>query len=486
VEELSLAEGAAIAGLIRAPNLYSPYVDRERCRRRRNDVLDNMLRQGWIDAGEHRRAKAAPVTPFGYRVYGRKAPYFAGYLTEQLRELYPEQALSSLGLSIYTTLDTGVQRSAERALARGLERIEKRRPALAAHPEGRRLQGAIVVMQPKTGYLLALVGGRDYGASQFNRATKALRQPGSAFKPLVVLAGLDRFTPASLLSNRPRTYPGENGEIWRPENISPVPEEELRLREALARSVNLPAVDLAMQIGLETVIATASDLGISTPMKPYPSLALGAFEVIPLELARAYCPFAADGMLPFPLSLKDVVDEKGFVVEGRHTTIRQVATPAKAYLMSSLLQSVVKTGTARSLEKLGITVPVAGKTGTTNEYRDAWFVGYTPDILALVWVGADDGSSIEETGSSAALPIWADLMRQIPQYLSGEWFRRPPGIVEAVVCSESGENAVPGCPHPIRELFLAELPPQKSCPLHSDKNLFQRLYEGIHDAIRKF
>jgi penicillin-binding protein 1B len=221
-------------------------------------------------------------------------------------------------------------------------------------------------------------------------------------------------------------------------------------------------------------------------MKPYPSLALGSFEVIPLELARAYCPFAADGMLPYPLSLKDVVDEDGQMVEGRHTTLRQVTSPQKAYLMSSLLQSVVETGTARSMQSLGISRPVAGKTGTTDRYRDAWFVGYTPDILGLVWVGADDGSPFGETGASAALPIWADLMNRIPQYLSGGWFRRPPGVVEAVVCSESGKLAVKGgCPQPIRELFLEERTPQQLCPLHQGINVFQRLFEGFHDLIRQ-
>ncbi len=485
VSELSLAQGAAIAGLIKAPNLYSPYVNLDRCERRRNDVLDHMRQEGWITARDHRQAREAGVDPFGYRSYGRKAPYFADYVTAQLHKLYPEPALSSLGLSIFTTLDTGVQRAAERALNRGLKRIEKDHPDLRGRPEGSRLQGAVVVMQPKTGSILALVGGRDYGISQFNRASHARRQPGSAFKPLVYLTGLNTFTPASLLSNQPLTYVGQDGEAWLPQNFSPVSEERLRLREALAQSVNRPAVDLAMRVGLKKVISTAADFGISTPMRPYPSLALGAFEVIPLELARAYCPFAADGMLPYPLSLKDVVDEEGHVLEGRHTTIRQVTSPARAYLMSSLLRSVVERGTASTLRGMGITRPVAGKTGTSDKYRDAWFVGYTPDILALVWVGADDGSPIWETGASAALPIWADLMGQIPEYLSGGWFRRPPGVVEKVICSQSGKLAVRGvCPQPLRELFLEGQTPEQACPLHRGRNVLERLYRGFHDALQ--
>ena len=303
-------------------------------------------------------------------------------------------------------------------------------------------------------------------------------------RSLAVAQGGSTIT-QQLAKNYFLTPVGQDGEAWLPQNFSPVSEERLRLREALAQSVNRPAVDLAMRVGLKKVINTAADFGISTPMRPYPSLALGAFEVIPLELARAYCPFAADGMLPYPLSLKDVVDEEGHVLEGRHTTIRQVTSPARAYLMSSLLRSVVERGTASTLRGMGITRPVAGKTGTSDKYRDAWFVGYTPDILALVWVGADDGSPIWETGASAALPIWADLMEQVPEYLSGGWFRRPPGVVEKVVCSQSGKLAVRGaCPQPLRELFLEGQTPEQACPLHRRGTLLERFYRGVHDALQ--
>ncbi|MBW2017221.1 MAG: PBP1A family penicillin-binding protein [Deltaproteobacteria bacterium] len=483
VEELSLEEGAAIAGLVRAPNLYSPYISRKRCKARRDTVLKQMFTQGWISREEYQRAVTSPVLPAGFNTYGKKAPYFMDYLSRQLKALYPPKVLSSLGLSIYTTLDTQVQRAAEKALSRGLARIEKRHPGLSRRAPGKRLQGAIIVMQPKTGYILALVGGRNYGVNQFNRATQAKRQPGSAFKPFVFLCGLDRFSPATRLSNLPATYQVK-GRSWNPRNFSPVPEKRLSLREALARSVNLATVDLAMKVGLGNVARTARLFGFSTPMKPYPSLALGALEVIPIELARAYCPFAADGLLPFPLSLKEVVDEKGNVLERRHMTIQRVTSPAKAYIMSSLLRSVVTSGTARSLRKFGVTLPVAGKTGTTNDYRDAWFVGYTPDILALVWVGFDDGTSIRETGASAALPIWADLIKQIPQHLSGGWFQKPPGVVEAAVCPESGKLAVPGrCPHPIKEVFLEGLVPGENCPIHRSRNPLKKIIEKLHDLF---
>jgi len=486
VSNLSLAEAATLAGLIRGPNHYSPYIDKDRCQKRRNMVLNAMYEQGWISDEELKKALTLPVEAVGYASYGKKAPYFMDYLSEQLTVLYSPQDLSSLGLSIYTTLDTQVQMAAEKALKRGLDSLEKANPELNRTDPQKQLQGAVIVMQPKTGYVLAMVGGRNYSASQFNRITQARRQPGSAFKPLVYLSGLDKFTPASILSNESRVYEID-GKEWIPQNYTPMTEKSVRMRNALAKSINLATVDLAMQVGIDQIISTAVKFGFSTPLKPYPSIALGSFEVIPLELARAYCPFAADGVLSYPLAMKEVLDENGVVMERRHMSIKQVTTPEKAFIMSSLLQSVVENGTANSLKEMGIAFPVAAKTGTTNDFRDAWFVGYTPDILALIWVGFDDGASIHASGSKAALPIWADLMNALPQYVSGGWFRMPPGVVKRVVCSESGELAIEDrCPHPIEEYFLADHVPIDRCRIHGDRDSFGRIIDGIKDLFDKF
>ncbi|MCJ7810037.1 MAG: PBP1A family penicillin-binding protein, partial [Desulfobulbaceae bacterium] len=376
VNELGLAEGAAIAGLVKAPNLYSPYVNLERSGTRRDLVLKNMARQGWISQADGASALSSPLRPVGYQAYGKKAPYFIDYLAGQLEAFYSKDALSRLGLSVYTTIDTQVQKAAETALARGLSAIERQYPSLTQKEPDKRLQGAVVVMQPKTGYILAMAGGRDYSVSQFNRITQAKRQPGSAFKPFTFLTGLDRFTPASMLSSLPVTYQVD-GKDWRPVNSSPIPEQQVSLRTALARSINTATVDLAMKMGVDAVVRTASAFRFSTPLQPYPSLALGASEVIPLELARAYCSFAADGLLPVPLSLREVSDENGRSLNQRHMKVEQVTSPSKAFIMNSLLHSVVAEGTAVSLKNLGISQPVAAKTGTTNDYRDAWFVGYT-------------------------------------------------------------------------------------------------------------
>ena len=292
VKELSRAEAAIIAGLIKAPNTYSPYHHTERCRRRRDDVLQTMERKGWISEIELQADLKLPVQTVGYTVHGKKAPYFVDYLTEQLASLYHPEKLSSLGLSIFTTIDTQVQIAAEKALTKGLTRLEKLNPELRRVEPERQLQGAVIVMQPKTGHILALVGGRSYSISQFNRISQARRQPGSAFKPFVYVTGLDKFAPTSFLSNDAKTYTID-GKAWEPQNFKPVTAFTVTLRDALKMSYNLATVDLAMNIGLDRIVATASRFNFSTPIKPYPSLALGAYEVIPLELARAYCVFAA-------------------------------------------------------------------------------------------------------------------------------------------------------------------------------------------------
>ena len=466
VQRLSLAEAATIAGLIKGPNQYSPYVNSELCKQRRNAVIRDIYKKGLITKEERDVTIASPVKPVGYTAYGKKAPYFIDYLAGQLPIFYSPEDLASLGLSIYTTIDTQVQMAAERALERGLARLERANPALSRSEPDKKLQGAVIVMQPKTGYILAMAGGRDYSVSQFNRITQARRQPGSAFKPFVYLTGLSEFTPSSLLSNEPKTYEAD-GKLWQPQNTNPVAENGLRLRTALAKSDNLATVDLAMKVGLTRIVNTAQTFRFSTPMAPQPSLALGAFEVIPLELARAFCTFAADGVQPYPLSMKMVVDEKGKILEQRHLKIKSLISPGEAYIMNSLLRSVVTEGTARSLAWRGITFPVAGKTGTTNNYRDAWFVGYTPDILALVWVGFDDGDSVYAEGAVAALPIWAELMKALPRYTSGSWFRKPPDVVTRIVCSQSGQLAVKNrCPEPLEEIFLKKNVPTKYCPLH--------------------
>jgi penicillin-binding protein 1B len=478
VKELGRAEAATIAGLIKAPNHYSPYQDEARCLSRRNFVLNAMHTKGWLSQEDLQADLRVPVKTVGFAVHGKKAPYFVDYLEQQINTLYRPEDLSSLGLSIYTTLDSQVQAAAENALAKGLERLERMKPELRRDDPAQKLQGAVIVMQPGTGYILALVGGRNYTISQFNRISQARRQPGSAFKPFVYLSGLDKFSPSDMLSNQPQTYTVD-GKTWEPQNFEPVTRYTVSLRNALTMSYNLATVDLAMKTGLDHIVDTAKKFHFSTPLEAYPSLALGAFEVIPLELARSYCVFAADGVQPYPLSLKGVVDENGKTLEQKHLQIERLIPPQKAFIMNFMLQSVVTAGTARSLKNRGIFWPVAGKTGTTNDFKDAWFVGYTPDILALVWVGFDNGDSILATGSSAALPIWAELMNSIPRYISEAGFKVPPGVEKRTICDVTGLLANQNeCPQPVDEYFLAEKIPTEHCPLHSKSGL-KNLIQGV-------
>jgi penicillin-binding protein 1B len=486
VGALSLAEAATIAGLIRSPNNYSPYADKKRSLARRNTVLQTMNKSGWISKEEFQTTLSSPLETVGFKAYDKKAPYFMDHLSLQLKALYSPDVLTSRGFTIYTTLDTQVQRAAETALAKGLARLEAINPELKRSSPEKSLQGAIIVMQPKTGYVLAMVGGRNYAVSQFNRITQAQRQPGSAFKPFVFLSAMDDFTTASILSNEAKSYEVE-GKLWEPRNYTTIPEKNVSFREALAKSINLATVDLAFQIGVERIVGTAERFLFSTSLRPYLSISLGSSEVIPLELARAYCAFAADGILPYPLLLKAVMDEDGKILEQQHMEIERVISPAKAFVMTSMLHSVIAEGTARSLKNRGIRIPVAGKTGTTNSFKDAWFVGYTPDILALVWVGFDDGSSIGATGASAAMPIWADLINAIPQHVSGDWFKTPPGVIKRAICPESGQLAVRfQCPKGTEEIFLADNAPEKSCSVHKNEGPFQKFIGRIKDLFSIF
>jgi len=481
--DLTLAEAATLAGLIKSPNTYSPYADPARCRQRRNDILRAMRSHDRITAEEFEMARLAPVQPAGFTAHESAASYFVDYLSRQLDTLYAPEDLASLGLSIYTTLDTQIQDAAETALVKGLERIEARMPDAAAPASAsERLQGAIIVMKPQTGAVLAMVGGRDYRLSQFNRVVQARRQAGSTFKVFTYLAALDTYTPISVLSNQDRTYEVD-GKPWQPRNYSVLDTPVISLREALARSVNRATVDLAMKVGMENVVRTARQFDFTTPLEPYPSLSLGAVDVAPIELARAYCAFPADGLLPNPIGLRDVYDELGQPLERRHMRAHRIIPPARAFLMTSLLRSAVLFGTGRSLADWGIHFPVAGKTGTTNNSRDAWFVGYTPDILILVWVGYDSGASIHASGAGAALPIWAELARAIPHQITGGDFAVPPGVEERIICSRDGFPVSGGdCGETMPEWFLSDNVPADSVWRSHPDSAFERLMQKFKGA----
>jgi penicillin-binding protein 1B len=482
VENLTVSEAAVIAGLIKAPNKYSPYLNIEKCKTRRDLVLYAMHKKDWISDTELKTALGEPIVTFGVQKKEQIAPYFMDYVSSQLGDLYPETAISSLGFSIYTTLDLEVQAAAEQALEKGLKRMEDSNPDLKRFTDKEKLQGAIIVIQPRTGNILAMVGGRDYKISQFNRITQAKRQAGSCYKPMVVATLLDLYKPSDLLSNIEMSYM-VNGAAWTPNNYGVHAEKNMTVRDMLRLSCNRAAVDMVVTGSPGTVAEGVKSFGFTTEVYPYPSIALGAFEVIPLELARAFCAFDADGVLPMDLTIKDVIDENGHVLVRKYVDFKQVISPSKAYLITSMLESVVKTGTAKTLSRYGINFPVAGKTGTTNGYKDAWFVGYTPDILALVWVGFDNGDSIDATGSGAAIPIFADLLESIPEYITKQDFTVPAGIVKLNLCRQSRKIATQHCPDTYTEYFLEENKPEESCNVHTAGRL-KKILDNIRNEIQ--
>jgi penicillin-binding protein 1B len=393
--------------------------------------------------------------------------YFLDALSQQLPEVYGENVLATEGLHIYSTLDPRMQRSAARALREGLARIEATTGAAEDAPP---LQGCLLAMRPQTGEVLALVGGRDYGKTQYNRCTQARRQAGSVFKPFVYVAALDRssgplVTLASRLIDERIEVETQEDEMWVPQNYDHAFRGSVSVREALERSLNVPAVSLGQQVGIPQVAAMAKRLGISSRLPLVPSLALGTAEVSPLEVARAYATLANGGRRPTPRTFVDVVQAGGLAHENRPLEGSTAAiAPETAYLAVSLLQGVVDRGTAARVRSIGMQGPIAGKTGTTDDEYDLWFVGFTPELVAVVWVGYDDPASIGVPSSRGALPIWTDFVSDVVGSRVRGRFPRPSGIQTLEVDPETGAQALRGCPRRASEIFLKGTEPVATCP----------------------
>lgn len=384
VTYLTLPEAATLAGIIRSPNVLSPLKYPERAKPRRDTVLRLMRDQGRISEAEYDAAIASPLTVTRFPKTSRSAPFFVDLVLKQLRETYPETQLKTEGLRIFTTLDTIMQRSAESALDHGISDLTKRYSHIRKSPVP--LDGVIITIQPGTGYVKALVGGRSYSKTQFNRAIQARRQPGSLFKPFVYVTAMDpargeqTLTAATVLDDSPiRVRSGAS--FWEPQNYDNRFHGRVDVRTALAHSYNIPAVRAAIEAGVPNVIKTASTIGIESRLEPYPSISLGAFEVTPLEIAYAYSAFANLGMKAEPIAILAVVKANGEIKESRQVKMKRVAPAAVSYIMNDILQDVFDYGTAVKARSLGFERAFAGKTGTTSNYRDAWFIGYSPSTL---------------------------------------------------------------------------------------------------------
>ncbi len=464
ISELTLGQSAMLVGIVRGPSVYSPHRHPERARARRDLVLRQMHAVGHVD--DARRDAEFEADP-GIRHPPERnfdARWYLDFMRRELAAGDDSPAPERGGPTVVSSLSPEMQRAAETAVSNGIRGMERLRPRLKEGAEP--LQAALVALDPRTGDILAMVGGRSYGESQFNRAAHARRQPGSAFKPVVALAALapgagPSFTLASVLEDEPLALDTPAG-VWQPVNADREFLGRIRLREALEGSRNVPFARLGLAVGTDRIIETAHRLGIEGPLAPYPSLALGASEVTPLELTAAYAVLAAEGLRTPPRSVIAVLGRDGVLREQAAGRSEWVISPAEAYLITSALRGVVERGTGSGVRNAGYRGPVAAKSGTTNGSRDAWFVGYTPELAVGVWVGFDDGTPVGLPGSRAALPIFADFMIRVLGPHGGRRFRMPRGVEWIEIQPETGLRAGWGC-RGEPELFLTGTAPEASC-----------------------
>lgn len=497
VSELTLSESAMLAGLIRSPAYYSPLKNYERAIKRRNLVLKRMLKLNYITRQQYDEAINEPLICGYYKIPSATAPYFIEFIREQLENEFPAEMLYTAGLTIQTTLDLNLQRHAENLIVQHLSSLDKVLRSTET------IQTALVALDVKTGQIITMVGGRDFRKTQFNRVTQARRQPGSAFKPIVFLAAIEHgYTPTTIIEDTPLVFYNngidwellgkttffseldytkltrlgvtdeidfvnklplliEKNKIWIPENYKNRYYGRVTLRRALELSLNSCAIRLIMDVGPASVIEYARKLGITTPLTNTYSLALGASEVIPLELVVAFNVFANNGIKVTPYGILEVRDKFGNVIKSYSPQETIAISHESAYIITNLLKGVIKNGTgsyARNLGKI-----CAGKTGTTNDCTDAWFIGYTPDIICGVWVGFDRKKSLgkDATGGKIACPIWTEFMKVATAQLTNKDFDRPENVVDVTIDATTGLLATELSKKVYTETFIKGTEPTK-------------------------
>lgn len=496
--ELSLSEAALLAGLVKSPSNYAPTVSPDRAKNRRNVVLSAMLNNGDIDRATWERARSESIQL--HDDLGddeRVGQYFKEQVRRELIERFGWDRVYAGGLRVFSTIDVAMQEAAETAVAEGLRAVEERQnresnrvKRAAVDPQAEPLQAALVAMDPHSGEVRAMVGGRDFSKSSFNRAVQARRQPGSAFKPFVYAAALEAgFTPATIIENLNEPVDTPSG-AWTPEE-GHSDADSMSLRAGLRISSNRAAVRLLEEVGIGPTVQYAKALGIDE-VPNVPSLALGSGEVTLQTLTAAYAAFANEGRVPRPFLIRRVEDKDGRVL----FTETERATPAvseqTAFLMATMLADVINAGTGARARALGFGLPAAGKTGTTNDYRDAWFVGFTPGLATGVWVGYDQPRTIVRNGfaSDVAVPLWAAFMKTATRGDKPEWLSPPSGITTANVCRLTGKLASGGCEHVdvveddgtkarrsmvYREYFVTGTEPTEYCTLHEGRSFWSAI-----------
>ena len=497
--QLTLPQAALLAGLIQSPSWLNPYRHPQRAMRRRNVVLDAMVETGDITKEQAEQAKAAPLDLVSGAVDAGEAPYFVDLVRDQLSTRLGENDYNTEGLRIYTSLDPELQQAASEAVAEGLQVVDKiveeRHARLVRHGDNTPIvypQVALVALNPHTGQVLALVGGRNYGQSQFDHAVSH-RPTGSIFKPFVYaaayntslagaqLTGADGvsgiFTQSTILNDEPTTFTFDGGQTYSPRDFEGKYYGDVTARFALQMSLNNATISLAQMVGYDNVASLARDAGI-TSVRATPAMAIGSYDATPLEMAGAYTVFANDGVKIDPWMLASVRSANGDVMDDYTPISKPVLDPRTAYLTTVLMENVIDHGTGERVRAMGFTAPAAGKTGTSH---DAWFAGFTSNLICVVWVGNDDYSDIKIEGDHAAAPIWADFMKRavaLPQYSDTKPFVAPPGVTEVQLDKTTNLLADAACPDDYTGAFLDGTQPTNTCD-HSNgdqRNIFQKIF----------
>jgi penicillin-binding protein 1B len=478
IRQLTLPQAAMLAGLVQRPSYYNPFRHPDRMRERRNLVLSLMRQNAYITEREYALACDAPIQLLAAGSESAEAPYFVDLVNDDLQSRFQDKDFQASSYRIYTTLDLDLQRAAMEAVRIGMQNVDEqlkkqRRHKNVAFPEA---QVALIALDPHTGAIKALTGGRNYGTSQLNRVL-AMRQPGSSFKPFVYAAAMNTaieggphiLTPATMVMDEPTTFWYDN-KPYAPGNFKHEYHGDVTLRQALAKSMNIAAIKVAETVGYDAVVQFAKKAGLNEDIQPTPAVALGAYDTRPLEIAGAYTVFANQGAYVRPNWIAMVRAQNGSAVYQNKLETRQVLDPRVAYLMVSMLEEVLRTGTAAGVRGRGFTVPAAGKTGTS---RDGWFAGFTSELLCVVWVGFDDNRELNLEGAHSAAPIWAEFMKRALQYRAyrdAKPFKAPDGIVSVEIDPQSGMPATPFCPLTKAEVFIAGTQPVGTCPLHGGSN----------------
>lgn len=469
VRDINLEEAATIAGIITAPNRFTPLRFKDRALVRRNLVLDQMAEYDMITEKERDAAKARPlvVKSAAFLNYS-DAPYFVDYVQNMLVEKYGDASLALSKLRVYTSLDTDLQQAAFESILTGMKDLDAYFAKRKQPIEPGTVQASLIAVDPKNGQILAMIGGRNYGVSQFNRITQSKRQPGSIFKPFVYASALETayrsttpLTAVSAVLDEPTQFTFDDLE-YQPKNFEEEYLGQVTLRQAITKSLNIATIKLAEKTGYDKVAELALRLGLNEKIKPYPAMAIGSFEITPLEMVRAYTAFANKGLLSELSAILKIYDSNANPIFVTQPKPKQVLTPQIAFLVTSLLQSVIDHGTGYGARQRGFTLTAAGKTGTSH---DGWFAGYTPDLLCIVWVGFDDNRELILSGSQSALPIWTEFMKKATNLrpLRGEGFEVPEDIVQVEIDPTTGLLATDRCLQREMEYFIKGTEPLLKC-----------------------